>query len=85
MNWNQRIRAKSGTLEIIVRPGSRARVTAPGSDSIGIADITSGKELLGGDITPINHLLVIPRADRRGLVILSDTATLLVRGEYEIE
>ena len=85
LNWNQRIRAKSGTLDLIVRPGSRARVTAPGNENVGIADVTSGRELLGGDIVPVNHLLVIPRADRRGLVILSDTATILVRGDYEIE
>ena len=36
-------------------------------------------------MVPVNHLLIIPRADRRGLVILSDTATLLIRGDYEIE
>jgi len=80
---NQRIRAKSGTLELIVRPGSRARVTA--SNGTGIADITAGQELSGGDIVSANHLLIIPRADRRGLVILSETAYILVRGDYEIE
>ena len=84
---NQRIRAKSGSLELILRPGSQARVTAPGSEisKIGIPDLTSGTELLGGDIISANHLLLIPKADRRGLVILSDIAYVLVRGDYEIE
>ena len=87
LSRNQRIRAKSGTLELILRPGSRARVTAPGSDinNVGIPDLTSGNELIGGDIISANHLLLIPRADRRGLVILSETAYILVRGDYEIE
>ena len=80
---NQRILAKSGALEVIVRPGSRARVTAP--NGTGIADVTAGQELVSGNIVSENHLLVIPRADKRGLVILSDTAFLFVRGDYEIE
>jgi hypothetical protein len=80
---NQRIRAKSGTLELILRPGSEARITAQAGT--GIADITAGRELVGGDAVSVNHLLVIPRADKRGLVILSNTAYILVRGDYEIE
>jgi len=83
LTQDQRIRAKSGSLELIVRPGSRARVTA--QNGTGIADVTAGKELMGGDNAPVNHLLVIPRADRRGLVILSATAYILIRGDYEIE
>jgi len=82
---DQRIYARSGTVELIVRPGSRARVTFPGSDNIGIADLTSGQEHTAGEIVPVNHLLLIPRADKRGLVVLSAEAYILVRGDYEIE
>jgi hypothetical protein len=84
LTQNQRIRASSGTLELIVRPGSQARITSPHRD-IGLADLTTGQELLSGDIVPVNHMLLIARADQRGLVILSERAWILVRGDYEIE
>jgi hypothetical protein len=80
---NQRIRAASGTLEIIARPGAWASVMSIHRD-LGIADITSGRELLHGETAPINHLLIIPRADNRGLLIHSEVAYILVRGDYTI-
>jgi len=75
--------ANSGTVEIIIRPGGRARVTTPYTNR-GLINLTSGQEHLGSALVPINSLLLIPRADRRGLVILSDVAYVLVRGDYEI-
>jgi arginyl-tRNA synthetase len=80
---NQKIHAKSGTLEIILRPGSEARIMSQHED-IGVADITSGKELLHNAIAPINNALLVPRADGRGLYITSEIAYILVRGEYEV-
>jgi hypothetical protein len=83
---NQTIRATSGvgTLELIVRQGSQAAVTSQ-HHNLGLADLTSAEEHLNGDIVPVNHLLLIPRADGRGLLVLSETAFILVRGDYEIE
>jgi hypothetical protein len=84
LRQNQRIRPKTGNLELIVRPGSRARVASQHQD-MGLANLTSGQEHIGGDIVPVNNLLLIPRADGRSLVILSETAFVFVRGDYEIE
>ena len=83
LNHNQKIRAKSGTLELILRPGAEATVMSKHAD-IGIADITAGKELLHGQTAPINNALLIPRADGRGLFITSEIAYILARGDYEI-
>lgn len=80
---NQRIRAASGSLEIIVRPGAEVTVMS-GYDDLGIADISTGQEILHGEPAPINHLLVIPRADTRGLVVHSEIAYIMVRGDYII-
>ena len=79
----QRLRAQSNTLEIILRPGGAAFVTSPHGDQ-GIADLTWGTELLNGDRLPVNHSLLIPRADGRGISVSSDTAYVIIRGSYEI-
>ena len=83
LTQNQRIHSASGTAEIILRPGAVATVIS-GNWDLGIADITTGQELLRGDFAPINHLLIIPRADTRGLVIHSEVAYALVRGDILI-
>ena len=84
LRQNQILRAVSGTVEIIVRPGSRARVVSQHT-STGLANLSTGREILSGDVVPENHLVLIPRADGRGLIALSETAYILVRGDYEIE
>lgn len=79
----QRLRANSAALEIILRPGGAALVISPHSDQ-GIADLTWGTELLQNDRLPVNHLLLIPRADGRGISVSSDVAYVIIRGGYEI-
>jgi len=83
MTKGQKLRAKSGTLELILRPGGTASVISD-SNIQGIADLTSGDELLNGNSLPVNHSLLIPRADGRGIYITSAAAYVLVRGDYEI-
>lgn len=53
-------------------------------DGVGIIDCTSGSVITNGKTIPSNHYLVIPKADGRGITVSSDTAVVLVRGEYNI-
>lgn len=70
--------AEGGT-EIVVRAG---RATVVGSNLGGLADVTVGKDLTKGE-APLNHLLVVPRSDGRGLKAVTD-CVVLVRGGYSI-
>jgi len=76
----QRLEGSAGT-EIIVRSGT-ARAVA--SASGGVCDVTGGKDLAQGERVPLNHLLIVPRTDGRG--ISADTALfVMVRGPYVIK
>lgn len=83
LTQNQRIRAATGSLEVIVRPNASAAVMS-NHVYLGVADLTTGRELLHGESVPTNHVLLIPRADNRGLYITSEVAYIFVRGEYII-
>ena len=78
----QGIRARTNSVEIILRSGS-ATVVAPLATQ-GIGDYTAGVDLLNGENVPMYHLLLIPRADGRAISITSDVAFVMVRGDYEI-
>ena len=79
----QKLRVKEGTLELILRPGGTAVVVSDYKTQ-GIADLTAGDEILNGKNLPINHSLLIPRNDGRGIKITSVIAYVMVRGDYEI-
>jgi len=79
----QRVRAKSDSIELILRPGGAAAAISQYAD-LGIADLTAGEELLDGAALPINHSLLIPRADGRAISVTSAKAFIMVRGDYEI-
>jgi hypothetical protein len=82
----QKVMAAS-SCELILRSGkSNAVVTSDANkeNSIGLSDITGGIELLHGDAVPVNHYIIVPRPDGRGIEITSATAYLMIRGEYEI-
>lgn len=80
----QTVTAKTESIEIIVRPGTAASAVSPFNDQ-GIADLTDGTELTNGTKLPINHILLVPRNDGRGIVITSSKAYIMVRGDYEIQ
>jgi hypothetical protein len=65
--------------EIILRSGE---ATAIDNGSNGISDITAGKDLWTGNPVALNHLLLIPRADGRGIKATTDI-WVLIRGSYE--
>jgi len=83
LRYGQTVTAKSGSIEIIVRPGTTASCVSPFSEQ-GLADLTAGNEILNGKDLPINHTLLVPRSDGRGIRITSSTAFIMVRGDYEI-
>ena len=70
----------TGGTEIILRSGE---ATAIDNGVNGISDLTAGSDLMSGDAVGLNHLLMVPRADGRGITALTD-AWVMVRGEYEI-
>jgi len=82
----QSLMAKS-SCELILRSGSANVVVTDEvnkANSIGLSDLTAGTELTDSKQIPVNHYIIISRADGRGVKITSDIAYLLIRGEYEI-
>lgn len=70
--------------EFIVRPGSKVVAVSP-FPSQGIADITNGLEVLGGEMISINAYCLIPRgADGRGISVVGEKAYVMIRGDYTI-
>lgn len=80
----QKLVAREGSIEIILRPGGTATIYSE-IDGNGLADLTSGNELLDGAEAPINACLLVPRADGRGIVCTSQVSYVMVRGQYEIK
>jgi hypothetical protein len=66
--------------EIILRAG-KGTVFITGAD--GIADLTNGQNLKSGATVSMNHLMVVPRGDGRGIVV-SEAAWFLVKGKYTL-
>lgn len=67
--------------ELIPRRGQAAVVDPTGN---GIPDITSGVDIYVGNGAPINHLLVIPREDGRGIKAISPVV-VMYRGGATIQ
>lgn len=79
----QAIYGKEGT-QFIVRTG-KVKVIA-GAKGDGIPDLTSGSDLKGNQQVELNHLLLVPRTDKRGLKVADDSpssAFIIVIGDYE--
>lgn len=70
--------------EVILRAGSATVISGANGD--GLADLTSGEDLRGGDTVPLQHHLLVSRDDGRGLLIDSEgTSYLLIKGAYELK
>ena len=83
---------KDGT-EVILRSGkgnSISKITIRSNNGVeeaidnGLTDVTDGKDLKMGDNVPMDHLLIIPRDDGRGIYCTLDSF-FLVKGDYEIK
>lgn len=86
LNKNQTLTVR-GVCELVVISGSTTVLVTSASNissGQGIHDLTDGKILVNGNIIPLNHYTVVPKADGRGFFVTSDTATVLIRGEYDI-
>ncbi len=70
-----------GACEIMLRAGA-ASCIAP-DPTQGIADFT-GPEIYDGQPLTLNHMCIIPRGDGRGIVAMSESVFIMVRGEYTI-
>ena len=76
----QRLLGGSGT-EIILRSGE---ATAIDNGANGISDVTDGKDLMTGHVVGLNHLLLVPKDDGRGIHAITDLF-VMVRGPYSIQ
>ena len=77
---NQKLIGGEGT-EFVVRSGSGVIIaTANG----GLADLTVGLDLPDGSEAPLNHLLLSPRNDSRGIQFTTN-AIVLIRGKYTVK
>lgn len=66
--------------EIILRSGSAIGYV---TGENGVSDITSGTEILNGMQVFVNHLLIVPRSDGRGVRLTADS-WFLIKGSYTI-
>ncbi|MBE6021004.1 MAG: hypothetical protein E7228_04615 [Clostridiales bacterium] len=76
----QSVIGKEGT-EIIVRAGV---VTAIDNGANGVSDLTTGKDLMSGTEIGLNHLVLVPRDDGRGVKAWTESY-LMVRGGYTLK
>ena len=66
--------------EFILRSGNATSVI---SSQGGLCDTTAGRDIGEKEEIPANHLIIIPRSDKRGFVAKEDVI-IMVRGEYSI-
>ena len=78
------VRAEPGTTliggastEIILRSGEATVVAGVN----GLANVTTGVDVMDGQAVSLNHLLIVPQADGRGLRFHT-VAHLMVKGDY---
>ena len=79
LTMGQKLIGDEGT-EIILRSGI---ATAIDNGANGVSDITAGVDLMTGYDVGLNHLLLIPRNDGRGITAVTDI-WVMVRGNYTI-
>ena len=86
LSKGQTLMAKS-CCEVILMEGTATAVITSSANvaaGAGISDLTAGSVVINGALLPANHYMIIPKADGRGFVVSSNTAIVLVRGEYNI-
>lgn len=76
----QKLIGGEGT-EIILRSGEAVAID---NGANGVSDLTDGKDLRSGNKISLNHLLMVPRADGRGLQATTE-GWVMIRGNYTIE
>ena len=79
LGTNQIMRCHAGT-EFITRRGQAVIVDSTGN---GIPDVTGGEDIFAGNAAPLNHMLIVPRDDGRGIKALSPVV-VLYRGHVTV-
>lgn len=72
----------NASTEMILRSG-KAEVLANQSGE-GLSDVTSGNDIKGGIEVELNHLLIVPRSDNRGLSVIKKSY-IMVKGGYSLQ
>lgn len=80
LNKGDILLAKSGS-EFILRAGT---AVAYGDGSNGIPNVTAGSDIKIGSTIPVNHQLIFPKDDGRGIKITTGPAYVMIRGGYQI-
>jgi len=76
-----------GTCELLMTVGKAVVVINKQENidaGVGLNDLTAAKRLLNGEEFPRDHYVLIPRGDGRGIMVSSEEAYFMVRGEYSV-
>ena len=65
--------------EIILRAGEATVIAGPN----GLANVTSGVDVMNGQAVQLNHLLIVPQGDGRGMRFHT-TAYLMIKGDFNL-
>lgn len=76
----QVLQCHAGT-EFIPRRGQAVIVDTTGN---GIPDVTEGRDIYVNELVSLNHLLIVPRDDGRGVKAQSASVVLLYRGSATV-
>ena len=73
--------------QLILRSGTAIinSYTSPDGIENGVQDITDGVDLKGNEPCPMNHMLLVPRTDTRGITTTSDEVYVMICGNYELK
>jgi len=69
-------------VQVILRSGAVTAIA--NSSGNGLADLTAGKDLKTGDSVQMNHLLLVPRNDGRGVSVKVDS-WIMIKGDYTLQ
>lgn len=72
----------SDACDIMLRAG-QAVCIAPDANQ-GIADYTDAVEIYNGQALTKNHMCLIPRGDGRGVLAVSESVFIMIRGDYSV-
>lgn len=68
--------------EMILRAGIANAISGPGGD---MSNLTSGQNVPDNSKIDANNLILSARDDGRGLVVISDTIWVMVKGSYKVQ
>lgn len=70
--------------EIIVRTKNKVVAYVSSTATGGVSNLISGRDIKNGEIIPDNQLLLVPKADGRGIKA-NEPADIMIKGTYTIK